>query len=230
MRVVVFVLLCFTFSCKPNEEKNVALNTARDPEAKKKAWWGLVNKNKQLVKDGDLITRAGSDMISNSLRNFNKQDKSYSHSGIALVEDGEVYVYHTLTGEENKTDKMMREPFDSFCNPERKMGFAIFRYTINDMERNRFDSLLRHFYKAEMRFDRNFDLKNDSAMYCAEIIYKCLRKSTDDRVVLPTTVVKNFKVKDPGYKRKAFKEFEYVALDNLYKNPYCTEITRVQFQ
>jgi hypothetical protein len=230
MRIVVFLFILVVCSCHPAKEENPALKQVSDPASKKAAWWKLVHENKKLVRDGDLVTRAGGDMISNSLRNFSKQDKSYSHSGIALVEDGQVYVYHTLTGEENTTDKMMREPFDSFCNPERKIGFGIFRYAINDEERARFDSLLRYYYRTEMRFDRNFDLKNDSTMYCAEIIYKCLKKSTNNRVILPTTVVKNFKVKDPGYKGKVMKEFEYVALDNLYKNPNCTQVTRVQFQ
>lgn len=231
MRVGVIVVLClFLFSCNNDKEKNTALENASDPALKKKQWWAEVNQSKLLVKDGDVITRAGSDMISNSLRNFNKQDKAYSHSGIALVENGEVYVYHTLTGEENKTDKMMREPFDSFCNPEKKNGFGIFRYKLDEPERSRFDSLLRHYYQSGMRFDRNFDLKSDSAMYCAEVIYKCLKQSTGNRIILPTTVVKNFKVKDPGYNGKVLKEFEYVAPDNLYMNPYCTEIKRIQFQ
>lgn len=231
IRVMLMMILSASvfISCQNTTEENVALKRVKNPEQKLQEWWQMVKAKKLLVKDGDLITRSGSDVISNSLRNFNKKDKSYSHSGIVFIEQGEMFVYHTLSGDENPTDKMMREPFDSFCNPYKKTGIGIFRYDIDEAERSRLQALLKNYYKKEMRFDKIFDLKDDSKMYCAEIIMKCLKKCTDDRVILPTTIVRNFRPKDPAFNNKILKEFEYIAVDNLYLNSNCKEIARVKF-
>ena len=205
------------------------MRTARDPKERLASYWQKVKSLKQQVKTGDLVTRTGSDMVSNSLCNFNKKEKSYSHSGLAFIENGEVYVYHTLSGAENPTDKMMREKFDSFCNPVRKNGVGLFRYDLSPTENDSLHSIMKDFYKKEMAFDTKFDLKDDSKMYCAEIIYKALKQSTENRIILPTTTVTNLKVKNEAYRNKKFKELTYVAVDNLYLNPYCKEITRVKF-
>ena len=225
-----FILLStlFLFSCENVNDKNVATLNAR--AQKEKHLWTEIHKQKLLIKNGDLITRAGTDAISASLRNFNKKDKSYSHSGIALLENGEVFVYHTLAGEENPTDKMIREPFDSFCNPHNKLGVGFFRYDISDNEIKAFDSSFKTYYKQELKFDKVFDLKDDSTMYCAEIIYKCLKRITSGRVILPTTKAQNVVIKNPAFRNKRYKEIEYVAVDNLYLNPFCREIARISYE
>ncbi len=192
-------------------------------------WQAEIKEAKKMVHDGDLITRAGMDVTSASLRNFNKQDKSFSHSGIAFIEDGDVYVYHSYTGEENPNGEMQRVSFDSFCNPYKNNSAGIFRYDINEQETKQFGSLIRYYYNRKLKFDKKFDLKDDSEMYCAEIIYKTLAAATFKRIVLPTTIVKNFNYKSPNYKGKTLKVFEYVALDNLYLNEHCKEIKRFSF-
>ena len=228
--ILVFLVFISLFSCMdPGKEENPVLVTQNNPANKLAEWKGKLDSIKPLVKSGDLITRAGSDAISNSLRNFNKKDKTYSHSGIALIEGGEIYVYHTLSGDENPTDKMMREPFDSFVNPVKKNGVGIFRYDLTENEIQKFGEQLRFYYKKEMKFDKIFDLKDDSKMYCAEVISKSLNKATDNRIIIPTTIVRNFRVKDHYLGSQFRKEFEYIALDNLYQNTHCKEIARIEF-
>jgi hypothetical protein len=229
VKFVSLLILLFIFSCQ-NTNNNGEHSTLNKKEQKQKDLWAQIHKQKLQVKNGDLITRAGVDAISASLRNFNKKDKSYSHSGIALIEDGEIFVYHTLAGAENPSDKMIREPFDSFCNPHNKLGIGIFRYSLNDAEIKQLDSSFKKYYQQELKFDKVFDLKDDSAMYCAEIIYKCLKRITNNRIILPTTKAQNVRIKNPAFKNKLFKEIEYVAVDNLYLNPFCREIARISYE
>lgn len=224
-----FLFILITACNTPSAEGSVSLQKARTPEERLATWWQKVRESEPMVKDGDLITRTGSDIISASLCNFNKQDKTYSHSGVAFIEDGEAYVYHTMAGDENPTGVMMRQPFDSFCNPSRKNGFGIFRYDLSGSEMDSFRSLIINHYQNKMIFDTTFDLKDDNSMYCAEIIYKGLKVSTQNRIILPTTTVRNYTFKQVGYESKTLKELEYVALDNLYMNPHCREIARVKF-
>ena len=184
---------------------------------------------KPLIKDGDLIMRSDDDLVSQSLRGMSQTDKTFSHSGIAFNENGNVYVYNNMAGVENKNEQMMREPFDSFVSPYRKDGFGIFRYQLSDSERIKIHSIVKELYDRKLLFDKSFDLKTDDKQYCSEMIYKALKNATDNRIVLPTSKVQNFKLRDPKYKGMVLKEFEYVALDNLFLNKYCSPVVRISY-
>ena len=191
--------------------------------------WAFIIVNKAKIKDGDLIMRSDDDLVSESLRGMSKTDKTFSHSGIAFIENGGVYVYNNMAGIENKSEQMMREPFDSFVSPVRKDGFGIFRYQLSDDERVKIHDIIKELYDKKLLFDKSFDLKTDDKQYCSEMIYKALKKATDNRIVLPTSKVQNFKLRDPKYKGMMLKEFEYVALDNLFLNQYTTQIVRISY-
>jgi hypothetical protein len=189
-----------------------------------------IKENKAKVKNGDLIERADDDLVSESMRNFSKKDKTFSHCGLAFIEDGDIYVYNNMAGEENKSEKMMREPYDSFVSPYKKNGFGIFRYTLTDAEIEKLHQVTKENYTKGMLFDKTFDLKTDDKMYCAEMIYKFLNTATMGRVLLPTSKIQNFRVRDPKYKGLVLKEFEYVGLDDLFLNPFCKSIVRISYK
>lgn len=185
-----------------------------------------------LIKDGDLVTRSDDDFESLSLQNFSKKDRTYSHSGIAFREDNIWYVYHSMAGAENPGGFLKRDPFDSFLNPMKKTGFGLFRYPLSPAEIDSFHVLYKKYYSQKLPFDKSFNLQNEDSMYCSEIIYRALKKVTGNRVVLPTSTLTNFKPKLSNIRAKNvfFKKFEYVGLDDLYLNAFCTEIRRASFK
>ncbi len=183
----------------------------------------------QLIKDGDLVCRAGSDILSFSIANFSVKDKEYSHSGLAFHENGQVYVYHVYLGKENPSGFAMREPLDSFCNPRNEKGYGIFRYDITEEERKKLHEAMQDHYKNKLAFDKLFDLNTEKEQYCAEMIQKSLRKVTNDRCVIPVTSIRNKKIRDPSMKEVYVKQFDYIAVDNLYLNPFTSIIQRVKF-
>ncbi len=225
---VVFIFLssaCINIEQQP--EQNTSLKNTSDYQSRYKQLQQSVRELKQLVQHGDLVTRTGTDVISASFCNFNKQDKSYSHSGVVMIEQGDTLVYHLLSGEENPGDCMLKEPFDSFCDPTKKNGIGLFRYQLNDAEMHKFDSLIHFYYSSKLKFDKKFNLKDDTEMYCAELIAKSVEKATANRITIPVTSAKNFSVKDKAFEGKTYKEFKYIAVDNLYLNPFCKEIKRI---
>src|SRR4051812_41975620 len=62
-----------------------------------------------VIKSGDIITRLGSDITSEMIRQFNQKDKSFSHCGIASIEHDTVFIYHAIGGEFNPDQKLKRE-------------------------------------------------------------------------------------------------------------------------
>ncbi|MEP7110992.1 MAG: hypothetical protein ABI760_23555 [Ferruginibacter sp.] len=192
----------------------------------------LIIKGKLLILDGDLLTRSDDDFESLSLQNFSQKDRTYSHSGIVFKEDNTWFVYHCMAGPENPGASIEREPFNSFVNPVKKTGFGIFRYRISPSEISDLHNLYKKYYAEKLPFDKSFNLKNDDSMYCSEIIYKSLKKVTNNRVILPTSSLTNFKPKTTSghFKNAFFKKFEYVGIDDLYMNAFCIAIFSVQYK
>jgi hypothetical protein len=135
---------------------------------------------RRLVKNGDIIFRNGTDEVSRAARSMNRSDTSFSHCGFVLVENDSVFVYHAIGGIYNPSQRLRRDPIDSFCIPPETDRFAIYRY---DLQRSQSDSLvrlIRRHYDAGLKFDMYFNFLSDDKMYCSEFVFKCLDRSLSD--------------------------------------------------
>ncbi len=195
----------FTLSKKDSlqNEKNVA------------AAFDSIQLYKKLVKPGDIIFRTGKDFASETMRLLSAHDKTYSHCGIASIEHDSLFVYHSIGGEWNPNQQLRRDPFEFFCNPYENRGFGIFRYKLNAQANNKLISVVQTFYTKKIQFDMQFDLSTDDKMYCSEFVYKSIEQAISNKIILPTTTVHHIK---------------FIALDNLFMNPLCSQIKRVTFQ
>ena len=167
-----------------------------------------------LLHDGDLVLRTGNDFISQTLRQFSPQDKTYSHCGIVLIENGEPYVYHAIGGEDNPDEYLRRERFASFCDPAYNTGFGIYRYCLSPAAHERLDSVVLKWYSEKIQFDLKFDLQTDNRMYCSEFACKALDKASGTPGFIPVSHIGTF---------------AYVAIDNLFLNPHADKVLRVRF-
>lgn len=224
LKLLIVVIAIFTACKQPNNQKN------KDETAKKTAFIAITNA-KKVLKDGTLVTRSDDDFESLTLQNFSVKDKAYSHSGIAFKEGEEYVVYHCMAGIENPGGAMRRDSFDSFVNPLQKTGFGIFQYNLSTTEIKYFHHLIQKDFIAKIPFDESFNLLSNDSLYCSEMIYKNLKTASNGRVILPITVIHNFKPKIFGYKfsKTFFSTFEYIGIDDLYLNTFCKELIRVKY-
>ncbi|MFM2359041.1 MAG: hypothetical protein RLY16_1034 [Bacteroidota bacterium] len=251
---VLAIISCLVVSCKDNTSKQTMNDTSKPViitaagtvegneqfqstlSALSPAQLDSAKKNiasaKSLLMDGMLIMRSDDDYESLTLQNFSKKEKAFSHAGILFKENNDFFVYHSMTGLENPSGTIRRDAFDTFVNPIKKTGFGLFNYQLNATERDNLHEIFVKGHEKGIPFDVFFNLKSDDSLYCSEMIYKSLKKATNNRVVLPTSFVMNFKPKIMGYKfnTMVFKKFEYVALDDLYLNQYCKEVKRVKYK
>ncbi len=210
---LVLGIICVTFSllyATCGQKEPTKSNT--QPSFKKA--YQQIAASQKYIRSGDLITRRGNDITSYSLKQFSQQNNTYSHCGIASIENDTVFVYHAIGGECNPNQKLKRETFAQFCNPAENEAFGIFRLPINNTIWNRLHNTILTYYKAEIKFDMKFDLSTDDRMYCAEFVSKAYSKAFQQPHMFSTYHIKNW---------------EYIAVDNIFLYKKCTPIANAFF-
>lgn len=151
--------------------------------------------------DGDLVLRTGNDLISELFTRLNQHDKTFSHCGILMQENGQWMVYHAIGGEENPDEHLRKEPLQHFISPEHNLGYGVCRYPFTAAHQLRLRTILDSLYKNGVRFDMQFNLQSDDRLYCAEMVYKAFNKTLGIASFCQTSM---------------HQGFEYVSTDNLF--------------
>ncbi len=140
-------------------------------------YYQRIDSVKPLIQNGDLIFRNGTDEVSKAARSMNRIDTSFSHCGILLIENNNVFVYHAIGGSYNPSQKLRRDPIDSFLIPEEADRFAVYRYELATAENDSLSGVVQQFYRAGLKFDMYFNFLSDETMYCSEFVFKSLDKA-----------------------------------------------------
>ena len=205
-----YCCLFFILSCKQplkkfeNENKIVSIEVIKKIDSLKS---GLQN--------GDIVTRTGNDFTSENLRLMNIRDKTYSHCGIAFVENDTAFVYHAIGGDFNPNQTLKKELFETFVNPYENRGFGIYRFNQTEKENLQLKWLCNEYYKIKLPFDMKFDLKSDDKMYCAEFVGKTLELASDQ----------NLKIN-----RSKIQTFEFIGVDDIILHNGSHKITSLVYK
>jgi len=240
MKKYIFILFSafISFACTDNGDKRIAKISAPLSDSLLTERWKVINVVADSIREGDLVLRCGNDFISESLSDFSQQEKLYSHSGVAMMDDGTMYIYSNMAGDINPDEIMRRDIVDLFITPVHNVAVGVYRYDITNTELEKLKKIVHTHYMNKLQFDMNFDLTTDDKMYCAEMIAKSMEQATEKRITFSKSLI------TPGLKEKYLKKLlekkvipsakvaeqrEYIALDNLYMNPHCREVTKIVF-
>ena len=168
-------LLFFCWACHSTGTKNKAPLAP----ALLAAGFKSIDSTKSIIKNGDVVFRNGIDDVSRAARSMNRKDTSFSHCGLAFIEHDSVFVYHALGGSYNPSQKLKREPLDSFCNPSENNALGIYRYKLEKEAAEKLKKTVDGYYKAGLKFDMYFNYFSDDVMYCSEFVFKSLNQSVN---------------------------------------------------
>lgn len=228
--------LIILYACSGSDEDQKATPV---PEVELNKRWQIIHAARDSIREGDLVVRCGNDYTSLTLKDFSQQDKSYSHSGIAIKIDSGIYIFHNMAGDLNPKEIMRRDPIDSFLTPVNNVAFGVYRYDMTVAEREELNTIVQQHFLNKLQFDMNFDLESDDKMYCVEMIAKSIEQATDQRIQFAKSMVndelRNKYLKMALQKKvlpspKAADQREYLAIDNLYINPHCRQIIKHVFE
>ena len=196
------------------------------------AAYALIREGQALVKEGDLVFRMNEDFTSQFIRQFNRKDKSFSHVGIILFENGRPFVYHMGT-ENNPLGRMQKDSLPAFCNPRHNRAFGIYRYALDATELQSLKNRVLAWKESGVRFDSSFNLSSKDRMYCSEMVARGLELATQKRIRVETTTPTALEARlfsvHLSTPYELAKKMKIIAIDNLYIHPACREIKRYAF-
>ncbi len=181
-----------------------------------KAWNELaIDSAISLLQTGNVVLRMGMGAQSHLLAQMNRGNKSFSHCGIVLMEDGYPFIYHSIGGEDNPDARLKRDSAIRFFSPASNTSIAIVRYDLGPGMEKELVQDVRTWYRSRPRFDMQFDLSSDDKLYCTEFVYKVLVKAAKDEAYIPTASVMGR---------------EFVGTDNLFTNRHANLVWQVKFK
>jgi hypothetical protein len=173
-----------------------------------------IDSSKNMIQNGDVIFRNGRDEVSQAARSMNRKDTSFSHCGLLFIEHDSVFVYHAIGGIYNPGQKLRRELMDSFCAPAENNAFGLYRYKLDEKEREKLKLTVDNYYRSGLKFDMYFNYFSDDVMYCSEFVFKSLNQSVNGAY---TKYVRTDTMPDG------------VTTDDIFNNENCRLIRRQQF-
>lgn len=215
LAIAMLLLFLFFGSCRQSANGGDRAQLAADSLAKLQNSRNRIDSIAPMIQSGDLILRAGNDFTSESLRHLNQRNQSYSHCGIASIENGQVYVYHALGGEFNPDQKIRRDQLQHFADPVSNRSMAVYRYYEPAMENDRLVAKAQQMYQAGIMFDMEFNLQTDERMYCAEYVYKALLLASNGSLRCNISHI---------------DKFEFVGVDDLFLQPLCTKQAEIIYK
>ncbi|HEU5366279.1 MAG TPA: YiiX/YebB-like N1pC/P60 family cysteine hydrolase [Hanamia sp.] len=180
------------------------------------------------------ICATAGDPASSFIKYFNRHDKSYSHAGIVLFENGYPYIFHIINGEENPGERLRKDSLKQFCSPSKNLAYGIFRYDLKPAEIKKLKDIIYKWYAKGIQFDSLFNLATDNRMYCSEMVSKALSSATNNRIRIKTTwLTIPEALTFSAYTHLPFSytsKLKVISIDDLYMNPFCQPIKRYNYR
>ncbi|MEO6403846.1 MAG: YiiX/YebB-like N1pC/P60 family cysteine hydrolase [Ferruginibacter sp.] len=208
-------LIFFVAGCSSQAKQKIISPPDGDRSAFVKRAFAQVALSKKIIRNADIITRIGNDFTSQSLKTLNRRDQTWSHCGIASIENDTLYVYHALGGEWNPDEKIKKDLFEDFAEPYSNNGIGIYRLAIGDIMLNKITFAARCFKNAGVRFDMKFNLESDDRMYCAEFVCKALKKGSNNQLKINHSFI---------------NKFEFIGVDDIFLQPCCREVKKILYK
>lgn len=217
--IFLFTAIIFVFHSCASHEPIPQLKISRQDSIEKektirRAFVAIAGMKKN-IRTGDIVTRTGNDFTSQSLRTLNRRNKTWSHCGIASIENDTLFIYHAIGGEWNPDENLRRDPWILFAEPYSNNAVGQYRFTLQDSVVYDLIRIIKEFHRNKLAFDMDFDLATDDKMYCAEFIYKSLIKASHQKLQFSLSQISTF---------------EFVGVDDIFLHPLCKPIAESTYK
>jgi len=121
------------------------------------------------LKDGDIILRQGDGPLSPMFRNLSLADKRFSHLGVVRIRDENVSVINSVGYIRNRQRGVEEVSLEKFL----KVAYEIGVFRAKSTEGTLISDKATEYVGRP--FDWDFDLNDESKIYCTELLYAILK-------------------------------------------------------
>ncbi len=144
-----------------------------------------IEKLESFLEDGDLIFRLGDRPWSLLIKDIATHKERYSHVGI-IKKTTKISVINADTLRVDGKDGVIEVTIHDFASVAQRIGV----YRFKSIERKEFSSIAEEYLGKP--FDWDFDLSDESRIYCSELLYIILKRTSPD-IELGTIYIKELK-------------------------------------
>lgn len=159
------------------------------------------------LREGDIIFR-GKDFSWGDLgAQLSDKDQRFGHVGVIVRNNDGWAIIDAIGNPLDGEGSVRLRTITEFLAPATRIG--IYRPALTAASLKQFLTEIRRYEVTGTPFDRLYDLQDDSALYCTELIWRALKVATGTEQVLDQTV---------------FRGRRIIAIDDLQYAPLMTEI------
>lgn len=156
------------------------------------------------IRSGDVVFIRGKSFRSAVVRLLEGSNRSYSHVGLVVLENGLPFIIHADPEHDATTDRVIKEPWDAVISPKRITAATIFR-VVGSSTADRLgiqaSTVAQQFWRDELPFDHEFDLTTPQKLYCTELVWRAYMAAgidlrgrsfgSDRKYLLPSDLIKS---------------------------------------
>lgn len=125
------------------------------------------------LQDGDIILRKGYGIVSGNIAKYLDEEYILSHCGILVkTKSGGFNVIHSVSGSLDYEDGLQICSLKRFCKESIPNSIIVVR--LKEDDRSPISRDAKQYLKEKVPFDNSFDLKDQSKIYCSELVWKIL--------------------------------------------------------
>jgi len=129
------------------------------------------------LRDGDIILRHGYGLVSDGIVETLNSDIDISHCAILTKDtNNQFLIIHSVSQSLSDYDGVQSQDLKSFIKDSKENSVIVVRYRFKPGDDSSMIGKKAKFYLAKkVPFDMDFDLKDSSKIYCAELLWKIFK-------------------------------------------------------
>ena len=140
--------------------------------------YALSPAEKNMLHDGDIILRHGYGYASDFIVETFNSDINISHCAIIRKVNNKLSIIHSVSQSLSPFDGVQTVDFDKFINDSKMNSVIVVRYKFKPGEDTTLIGKRAQYYlDKKVPFDNDFNLKDSSQIYCAELLYLVFKDS-----------------------------------------------------
>ena len=136
-----------------------------------------IGQNNQDVSNSIFIFTRSTDMkVSYIAHDFNTSDTLSTHVGIGFKINNEYQIFNVSNDIKSSSKALRSESLETFLKVQGIKYHSVWEYEIPSDTKDKFIKVLSEYDNRQITFDYDFEIKNDSKLYCSEFVFLVLKK------------------------------------------------------